>query len=46
MRRASSSVMLIHGEKDETFPPEFAQKSWRRFPGQSAEIWIAKGGAQ
>ncbi len=36
-------VMLIHGEKDETFPPAFAQKLARRFPGKGAEIWIANG---
>ena len=36
-------VMLIHGEKDRRFPPEFAGRLQKSFKPDQAELYIAKG---
>lgn len=36
-------VMLIHGEKDLTFPLSFAQDLAQSFPGDRAWVWVAQG---
>ena len=36
-------VLLIHGEKDMTFPVKFAQTLAQSFPNNQTKLWIAKG---
>jgi len=36
-------VLLIHGEKDMTFPIKFAQSLAQSFPNKQAKLWIARG---
>jgi pimeloyl-ACP methyl ester carboxylesterase len=36
-------VMLIHGEKDMTFPVSFARDLANSFPGDRVKVWIAGG---
>ena len=36
-------VLLIHGEKDMTFPVKFAQTLAQSFPNNRVRLWIAKG---
>lgn len=36
-------VMLIHGEKDMTFPVSFAQDLADSFPSSNAKVWVAGG---
>lgn len=36
-------VLLIHGEKDMTFPVEFAQNLAVSFPNNRTQVWVAKG---
>ncbi len=36
-------VMLIHGEKDLTFPVSFAQDLAQSFPANNAKVWVAQG---
>ncbi|MDM8535898.1 alpha/beta hydrolase [Desulfobacterales bacterium HSG17] len=36
-------VLLIHGEKDMTFPVKFAQSLAQSFPNKQTELWIARG---
>lgn len=36
-------VMLIHGEKDMTFPVSFAQDLADSFPGDRVKVWVAEG---